>query len=190
MGQAPGVRLPDPPQVGSETGHRWSSRLLALGLLLVLACGPASSVQPAARPSPTPVPLPTLDLGQVSRGREVFVQHCASCHGVDAQGASDWQQSDARGDLPAPPHDDTGHTWRHSDAQLSEIIRGGLRDQFNKTPELTMPPFQIDQVSDQQITDAIAYFKSLWSTEHRQFQEEQNRRPPIPMPSPTAEGGR
>jgi len=134
--------------------------------------------------------VPTLDLGQVSRGREVFVQHCASCHGSDAQGAPDWQQPDARGDLPAPPHDDTGHTWRHSDAQLSEIIRGGLRDQFNKTPELTMPPFPTDQLSDQQIGDVIAYFKSLWSPEHRQFQEEQNRRLPIPMPSPNAKGGR
>ncbi len=120
----------------------------------------------------------------------MFVQYCASCHGVDAQGAPDWQQPDARGDLPAPPHDDTGHTWRHSDAQLVEIIRGGLRDQFNKTPELTMPPFQADQLSDQQIRDVIAYFKSLWSPEHRQFQEEQNPRPPIPMPSPNAERGR
>jgi len=95
-----------------------------------------------------------------------------------------------RRDLPAPPHDDTGHTWRHSDAQLSEIIRGGLRDQFNKTPDLTMPPFKTDQLSDQEISDVVAYFKSLWSLEHRQFQEEQNRRPPIPMPSPNAAGGR
>lgn len=190
MGQPPGARLADPPQVGGETVHRRASRSLALGLLLVLACGPGSSAQPAARPSPTPVPVPTLDLSQVSRGREVFVQHCASCHGVDAQGAPDWQQPDGRGDLPAPPHDDTGHTWRHSDTQLSEIIRGGLRDQFNKTPELTMPPFQADQLSDQQINDVLAYFKSLWSAEHRQFQEEQNRRPPIPMPSPNAESGR
>jgi mono/diheme cytochrome c family protein len=190
MGRAAGTCPPDPPQVGSDTVHRRASRSLALGLLLVVACGPATSGQPAARSSPTAVPLPTLDLGQVSRGREVFVQHCASCHGSDAQGAADWQQPDARGDLPAPPHDDTGHTWRHSDAQLSEIIRGGLRDQFNKTPELTMPPFQTDQLSDQEIGDVVAYFKSLWFSEHRQFQEEQNRRPPIPMPSPNAAGGR
>src|SRR5258708_857153 len=173
MGQAPGVRLPDHLQVGNETVQRRASRSFAVGLLLVLACGPATSTQPSAPPSPTPVPLPTLDLGQVSRGRAVFVQHCASCHGVDAQGAPDWQQPDARGDLPAPPHDDTGHTWRHSDAQLSEIIRGGLRDQFNKTPELTMPPFQTYLLSDQQISDVLAYVKSLWSAEHRQSQEEQ-----------------
>ena len=190
MGQAPGAHLADPPQVGGEAVHRRASSSLALGLLLVVACGPAISPQPAARPSPTPVPVPTLDLGQVSRGREVFVQHCASCHGSDAQGAPDWQQPDARGDLPAPPHDDTGHTWRHSDAQLSEIIRGGLRDQFNKTPELTMPPFKTDQLSDREIGDVVAYFKSLWSPEHRQFQAEQNRRLPIPMPPPNAAGGR
>ena len=181
---------PPDPRVGNERVYRGTSRALALGLLLVVACGPAISPQPAARPSPTPVPVPTLDLGQVSRGREVFVQHCASCHGSDAQGAPDWQQPDARGDLPAPPHDDTGHTWQHSDAQLSEIIRGGLRDQFNKTPELTMPPFPTDQLSDQQIGDVIAYFKSLWSPEHRQFLEEQNRRLPIRMPSPNAAGRR
>ena len=189
MGRAAGTCPPDP-RVGNETVYRGTSRALALGLLLVVACGPATSAQPAARPSPTPVPLPTLDPSQVARGREVFVQHCASCHGSDAQGAPDWQQPDARGDLPAPPHDDTGHTWRHSDAHLSEIIRGGLRDQFNKTPELTMPPFQTGQLSDEEIGDVIAYFKSLWSPEHRQFQEEQNRRLPIPMPSPNAEGGR
>src|SRR5205085_4168607 len=116
MGRTRGARLPDHLQVRNET-HRRVSSLLALGLLLVLACGPATSAQPAARPSPTPVPVPTLDLGQISRGREVFVQHCANCHGTDAHGAPDWQQPDARGDLPAPPHDDAGHTWRHSDAQ-------------------------------------------------------------------------
>ncbi len=127
MGQAPGAHLADPPQVGGETVHRRASRSLALGLLLVLACGPGSSAQPAARPSPTPVPVSTLDPGQVSRGGAVFGQHCASCHGAEAQGAPDWQRPDARGDLPAPPHDDTGHTWRHSDAQLSEKTRNSRK---------------------------------------------------------------
>jgi len=190
MGRAAGACPPDPLQVGNDTLHRRAGRSLAVALLLVVGCGPLSSGQTASRPSPTPISLPTLDPVQTSRGRGVYVQHCASCHGADAQGASDWQQPDARGDLPAPPHDDTGHTWRHSDAQLTEIIRGGLRDQFNKTPELTMPPFTTDELSDQEISDEIVYFKSLWSPEHRQFQEGENRRPPVPMPSPSVEGGR
>jgi mono/diheme cytochrome c family protein len=191
-GRARGTRPPDPPQVGSETVCRRPGRSLALGLLLLVACGPATSGQLAPRPSPTPVPLPSLDPAQVSRGREVFVQHCASCHGGDAQGAPNWQQPDARGDLPAPPHDDTGHTWRHSDAQLTEIIRGGLRDQFNKTPELTMPPFNSDQLSDQEIGDVVAYFKSLWSSEHRQFQDSRTagRQSRCRHPTPTVDDER
>ena len=122
-------------------------------------------------------------------GATLFRTYCASCHGADAQGAPDWQQPDARGDLPAPPHDDSGHTWRHPDAQLTQIIRDGLRDQFNKTPELTMPPFGPDQLSDQDIADVITYFKSLWSLEHRQFQEQQNLHPTAPGLSPNPAGG-
>lgn len=89
--------------------------------------------------------------------------------------------------MPPPPHDDSGHTWRHSDAQLADIVRNGLRDPFNKTPDLTMPPFQ-DRLSDDEITAVIAYFKSLWSPEHRRFQEERNREA-VPA-TPTTGSGR
>jgi mono/diheme cytochrome c family protein len=152
-----------------------------MALLVLGGCVAPAALSPTA--SPTPAPLPTLDSNRVARGRQVYVQQCASCHGQDAEGAPNWEQPDARGDLPPPPHDDSGHTWRHSDAQLAQIIRDGLRDPFNKTPELTMPAFK-DRLSDEEIVAVIAYFKSLWSPEHRRFQDEQNRRPPMPLPSP------
>jgi mono/diheme cytochrome c family protein len=133
----------------------------------------------------TPMPLATPDAGDVELGRQVYLQNCASCHGANAEGARNWLQPDARGNLPPPPHDDTGHTWRHSDAELAEIIRNGMRDIFNKTPELTMPPFK-DRLSNEEIVAVIAYFKSLWSDEHRRFQEEQNRRAPMTMAIPSA----
>jgi len=120
-----------------------------------------------------------LDPAQVARGRGVYLQRCATCHGQDAEGARNWQQPDARGNLPPPPHAESGHTWRHSDAQLAEIVRDGLRDRFNKTPELTMPSFK-DRLREEEIAAVIAYFKSLWSSEHRRYQEEQNQRPPMP----------
>ena len=60
-----------------------------------------------------------------------------------------------------------------------------MRDVFNQTPELTMPPFR-DRLSDEEIAAVIAYFKSLWSDEHRRFQEEQNRRRSMPMATPAA----
>jgi len=131
------------------------------------------------------VPLTPLDPSQIAHGRQVYTQNCARCHGQNAQGAPNWQQPDARGDLPPPPHDDSGHTWRHSDAQLAEIIRNGLRDRFNKTPELTMPSFK-DQLTDAEIAAVIIYFKSLWSPAHRMYQEEQNQRPPMPTQRSTS----
>ena len=152
--------------------------LLAASVLIVVGCG-AGAAQAPASPGTTAVALPALDSSQIIRGRQLYIQNCARCHGQNAEGAPNWQQPDARGNLPPPPHDDSGHTWRHSDAQLAEIIRNGLRDRFNKTPELTMPPFK-DRLSDEEIAAVITYFKSLWSPEHRAFQEEENRRPPMP----------
>lgn len=149
---------------------------LLAGLALLAGCGAA------ARPSPIAAsPLPALDPGQVARGRQIYLRDCASCHGQRAEGAPNWQRPDARGNLPAPPHNDAGHTWRHPDAQLAEIIRDGTRDPFNKTPALTMPAFGV-RLSDEEIAAVIAYFKSLWSPEHRRFQEEQNQRSATPSP--------
>jgi mono/diheme cytochrome c family protein len=158
----------------------WWRRLVAASAIAAIAAGCSSlpSSNPSV-PSPVLVPLTPLDPSQIARGRQVYIQNCARCHGQNAQGAPNWQQPDARGDLPPPPHDDSGHTWRHSDAQLAEIIRNGLRDRFNKTPELTMPSFK-DQLTDVEIAAVITYFKSLWSPEHRMYQEEQNQRPPMP----------
>lgn len=137
---------------------------------------------PPPRPAATATPAhpSVLDPERVTRGRQVYLKHCASCHGPNAEGALNWTQPDARGNLPPPPHDDSGHTWRHPDAQLADIIRNGMRDPFNQTSELTMLPFT-SVLGEEEIAAVIVYFKSLWSPEHRQYQDEQNRRPPMPM---------
>ena len=45
----------------------------------------------------------------------VYAEKCASCHGVALEGRLTGSQRDADGYLPAPPHDETGHTWHHPD---------------------------------------------------------------------------
>lgn len=149
--------------------------------LIIIACGSPFSVGSSV--TQAVAPLPSIDPGQAARGRQLYVQECASCHGTEAEGAPRWRQPDAAGNLPPPPHDDAGHTWRHSDRELTDIIRDGLRDRFNKSPDLTMPAYR-DKLTAQEIAELITYFKSLWSDEHRRFQEEQNLRdPPVPMES-------
>src|SRR2546428_739405 len=110
-------------------------------MMSATACTTSSAPVPPTA-IPTLMPLPTLDQHDIRHGREIYLRSCAVCHGEEAQGAANWQQPDARGVLPPPPHDDSGHTWRHSDAQLTDIMLNGMRDPFNKTPELTMPPFK------------------------------------------------
>ena len=117
---------------------------------------------------------PSLYPGRMEPGRAIYQQYCASCHGANAEGAPNWQVRDQHGELPAPPHDAEGHTWRHSDAELHEMVSKGWRDLFNKTKRLTMPAFG-DVLSPPQIRMVITYLKTLWTPEQRQFQAEESR---------------
>ena len=66
------------------------------------------------------------DAAVVSLGKQVYAQNCASCHGVALEGQANWQQRDADGYLPAPPHDETGHTWHHPDSYLFLLTKYGI----------------------------------------------------------------
>ncbi len=110
-----------------------SMRRVAMGVMLIVA----GQTVIARANGETPVP----DVDSINSGRAIYEQHCASCHGANAEGAPNWQERDARGELPAPPHNAEGHTWRHSDAALYEMVSRGWRDPFNKSKRLTMPAF-------------------------------------------------
>jgi mono/diheme cytochrome c family protein len=146
----------------------------ALQHLLTTSAGPSIT--------PTLPPLPPLDPAEVALGQQVYVEQCATCHGQNAEGQPNWKQPVANGNMPAPPHDDSGHTWHHADGLLYEIIRNGFRDPL-KPPDspLTMPAFA-DKLSDAEIRAVIAYFKSLWSEESRLFQWEVTQQQPFPTP--------
>jgi mono/diheme cytochrome c family protein len=100
---------------------------------------------------------------QVARGRVIYAQHCASCHGDSLQGQPNWRERTSDGRLPAPPHDDTGHTWHHSDEQLFRITKLGMKPPL--TPEgydSDMPAFA-ETLSDEEIWAVLSFIKSTWS---------------------------
>jgi mono/diheme cytochrome c family protein len=115
---------------------------------------------------------PPLDRKDVEAGRIAYQKYCASCHGVRGEGEPNWETLNAQGELPSPPHDAEGHTWKHSDEMLYRMVSEGWRDPFNKTERLTMPPFR-EVLSPQEIRDVIIYLKTLWTPEQRQFQWEE-----------------
>src|SRR6266567_1918124 len=144
-------------------------------LLVALMLGVASHVGIADAANETPQPDPK----EVKSGRGVYDRYCASCHGANGQGAPNWQERDEHGELPAPPHDAEGHTWRHSDAELYEMVSKGWRDPFNKTTRLTMPAFG-SVLSPDQIRAVVTYLKTLWTPEQTEFQSEESKGHPFP----------
>lgn len=106
-------------------------------------------------------------------GKRLYGTYCASCHGVDLKGQANWRQRMANGRLPAPPHNDSGHTWHHPDNQLVEMIKIGFVGGVN-APEgyqSDMPPFG-SVLSDEQIGLILGYIKSAWSKEALAAQKE------------------
>ena len=115
----------------------------------------------------------------VRAGRQIYQSQCASCHGARGEGAPGWEQPDKLGELPGPPHDAQGHTWKHADGMLYRIVKQGWRDPFNKTQRLTMPAFG-QALEPNEIRAVIEYLKTLWTNEQRRFQREESRRQPYP----------
>lgn len=96
-------------------------------------------------------------------GQQLYNTYCASCHGLNLQGQPNWRQRLGNGRLPAPPHDATGHTWHHPDAQLIEMIKVGFVGGVNAPTgyESDMPAFG-SVLSEQQIIAILGYIKSSW----------------------------
>ncbi|MGH6947497.1 MAG: c-type cytochrome [Kiloniellales bacterium] len=116
------------------------------------------------------------DARQVALGEAVYRQHCASCHGVNLEGQPNWQIRKPDGRLPAPPHDEAGHSWHHPDEQLFRITKLGLK------PPLAPEGYQSDMpafgptLSDDEIWAALAYIKSRWPIDIRARQSRLNQR--------------
>ena len=110
-----------------------------------------------------------------SLGLQVYQQNCSICHGNNAGGAANWKIQNGYGELPAPPHNKEGHTWRHSDKMLQRMIKQGWRDPFNKTKRLTMPAFE-NALNPKEIDAVIAYMKTFWTPVQIEYQQKENIR--------------
>ena len=64
--------------------------------------------------------------------------------------------------LPAPPHDASGHTWHHPDAQLLAITRHGLARVIGQPDYRSAMPAYEGVLSDAEILAALSWIKSRW----------------------------
>ena len=111
----------------------------------------------------------------IALGAERYAEHCASCHGAQLEGEPNWRQRKADGRLPAPPHDETGHTWHHPDQVLFDITKQGVAAFAPEGYTTDMAGFG-EVLSDREITAVISYIKSTWTSEIREHQERITKR--------------
>lgn len=107
---------------------------------------------------------------QVAIGQDLYAANCASCHGANLEGQPDWRRRNENGRMPAPPHNESGHTWHHADRPLFTITKLGL-GAVVPGYESDMPAFE-GILSDDEIAAVLAYIKSTWPERERGFQAE------------------
>jgi mono/diheme cytochrome c family protein len=105
-------------------------------------------------------------------GQALYAARCAACHGINGKG----QSAASHSTTPlAPPHDASGHTWRHPDFALIQLTKSGASDvTCLELDENAMPRFE-QTLTDRDVIDVLSYIKSTWPAEIRAEQDAVNR---------------
>jgi mono/diheme cytochrome c family protein len=128
-----------------------------VGNLFIFVFLVACDQQPSISSSSTGVmPKRQYDQARLAKGRRIFTDNCAQCHGENAQGAANWRERNSDGSFPPPPLNGTGHAWHHSTAVLFDMIHNG-----SKPNEGNMPAWK-GKLSREDIELTILWFQSLW----------------------------
>lgn len=146
-------------------------KLAVIFALAALGAGAAAYIEWGKEPG---VQLRPDDAAYVSRGKKIYQTACASCHGLNLEGQPNWRERRADGLLPAPPHDDTGHTWHHPDAVLFSLTKFGVQEFAGPDYKSAMPAFE-QRLPDEDILAVLSFIESSWSPGIRQRHDAINR---------------
>jgi len=115
------------------------------------------------------------DRSIVDLGRRIYAENCASCHGALLEGQPDWRERGSDGRLPAPPHDENGHTWHHPDSYLFAMTKHGIETMLGRAYPNNMPAYD-GVLSDDEIVAVLSYIKSRWPAPIREQHDQINAR--------------
>lgn len=142
-------------------------RTMILNLILIPALGAASGAWADHE----------LDGRDIAAGERLYAAHCADCHGAKLEGQPDWQVPGPDGVLPAPPHDETGHTWHHPNALLFDYTKLGGQGIVDKMGlgdfQSGMPAFG-EVLTDDQIWEVLSFIASTWPARIADMQATRN----------------
>ncbi len=138
----------------------------ALGAVVIIAVGGYAIGRFADAPGPGASDPEATGAARLALGKKAYDAQCAACHGANFEGQPNWRQRLPSGELPAPPHDASGHTWHHPDAFLFAVTKYGTLRFAPPGYKTAMGGFA-DVLSDAEITAVIAFIKASWPPEIR-----------------------
>jgi mono/diheme cytochrome c family protein len=153
----------------AEIMQRRAIRVAMLLAAAAIALGAAAALWMTVKREPRG-PADPRDAALVEIGARIYAEHCASCHGADLEGEPDWQTPRPDDRMPAPPHDESGHTWHHSDELLFGITRDGMLPYVRAPYESNMPAYG-NILTDGEIWAVLAYIKSRWPEKALRYQQ-------------------
>lgn len=136
----------------SELSYGGMNRIVgvALTVLIVSGCGKKESEAPAVKDQADR----QFSTESLFRGVRLYQEHCAQCHGPEAQGHPDWRNPQV---AAAPPLNGSGNVWKRRKQDMIAIIQNGAK----RNGEPVMPAWK-GRLSDQDIEDVIAWLQALW----------------------------
>ncbi len=105
----------------------------------------------------------------IALGKTLYAERCAACHGASLKGQRDWKSRLPSERMPAPPPDASGHTWHHPDGVLFRITKEGPAAVVGGGYQSDMPGFG-SVMSDDEIRAVLAFIKSTWPEQEREYQ--------------------
>lgn len=144
----------------------------AAGVLaaIALAVTVGSDTEPSSLLAPS-------DPEVVARGKAVYAESCAACHGPELEGQPNWRERTPEGRLPAPPHDETGHTWHHDADTLFRLTKYGVGALIGEPGYPSDMPAYEGVLADDDIIAVLSYIESTWPQEIRARHDELETRP-------------
>ena len=109
----------------------------------------------------------------VKMGEKVYLEQCASCHGVNLEGQDGWRNTKVDGMRRAPPHDKSGHTWHHADEVLFNLTKYGFKAMISEDYEVSMPVYD-GLIKDHEIVAVLSYIKSTWPADITEIHDKIN----------------
>ncbi|MDJ0825278.1 MAG: c-type cytochrome [Rhodobacter sp.] len=118
-----------------------------------------------------------LEGRDIAGGEALYAEQCAACHGAKLEGQPDWRTAGEDGVLPAPPHDETGHTWHHDNKLLFDYTKlggeGALEARGITGFKSGMPAFD-GVIADEEIWNILAFIRSTWPDRVKEIQAARN----------------